>query len=76
MEVVYPYIRLECTNVPISGHYVAEKAGNCRFRFSCSIRQIAVALGVRDTRRKTEEYKDYTMNIIRFTPDTFQATYC
>ncbi|WKX89367.1 hypothetical protein Q1695_008763 [Nippostrongylus brasiliensis] len=33
MEVVYPYIRLECTNVPISGHYVAEKAGNYIIEF-------------------------------------------
>ncbi|KIH42298.1 Emp24/gp25L/p24 family protein [Ancylostoma duodenale] len=33
MEVVFPYIRLECTNVPISGHYVAEKAGNYIIEF-------------------------------------------
>ncbi|CAI4225201.1 unnamed protein product [Auanema sp. JU1783] len=33
METVFPYIRLECTNVPVSGHYVAEKAGNYVIEF-------------------------------------------
>uniref|UniRef100_A0A1I7WT18 Uncharacterized protein n=1 Tax=Heterorhabditis bacteriophora TaxID=37862 RepID=A0A1I7WT18_HETBA len=28
MDTVYPYIRLECTNVPIAGHFIAERAGN------------------------------------------------
>ncbi len=33
MDVVYPYIRLECTNVPISGEYVTEKPGLCKYFF-------------------------------------------
>lgn len=31
METVYPYIRLECTNVPITGHLDVTDVGNCSF---------------------------------------------
>lgn len=34
METVYPYIRLECTNVPISGHIDVTNPGNCKLHNS------------------------------------------
>ena len=37
MEAVYPYIRLECTSVPITDHFVAERPGNCTLLSSFSI---------------------------------------
>lgn len=41
METVFPYIRLECSQVPISGSILCEKAGRCKpipvcCRFSAS----------------------------------------
>ncbi|CAI5437929.1 unnamed protein product [Caenorhabditis angaria] len=33
MDTVYPYIRLECTNVPISGHLDVSKPGNYVLEF-------------------------------------------
>lgn len=30
MECVFPYIRFECSNVPISGSLVCENAGRCK----------------------------------------------
>lgn len=35
MEIVFPYIRLECSQVPIEGSMVCEKPGRCKpFFFS------------------------------------------
>lgn len=34
METVFPYIRLECSQVPISGSILCEQAGRCKL-FSC-----------------------------------------
>lgn len=30
MDTVYPYIRLECSQVPISGNFICENSGRCK----------------------------------------------
>lgn len=33
MENVYPYIRLECSQVPISDSFICEQSGRCELIF-------------------------------------------